>query len=99
LIDFRATFKYNKEHRHSGIALMTPEQVHYKMDKQILQQRSHVLADAFQKNPNRFKGKMPVPKSLPPAAWINRPDTEELESNLLTHNYRKGYVWVLCILP
>jgi len=72
---------YNKEHRHSGVALMTPEQVHYKMDKQILQQRSQ--ADAFQKNPNRFKGKMPVPKSLPPAAWINRPHTEELESNLL----------------
>jgi len=75
---------YNKEHRHSGIALMTPEQVHYGMDKQILQQRSKVLADAFQKNPNRFKSKMPVPKSLPAAAWINRPDTEELESNLLT---------------
>jgi len=75
---------YNKEHRHSGIALMTPEQVHYKMDKQVLQQRSQVLADAFQKNPNRFKGKMPIPKSLPDAAWINRPNTEELESNLLT---------------
>jgi len=40
---------YNKEHRHSGIALMTPEQVHYGMDKQIHQQRSQVLADAFQK--------------------------------------------------
>lgn len=75
---------YNKEHRHSGIALMTPEQVHYRMDRQIYQQRSHVLADAFKKNPNRFKGKVPVPKSLPVAAWINKPATDELESNLLT---------------
>jgi putative transposase len=75
---------YNKEHRHSGVALMTPEQVHYGMDKQIHRQRSQVLADAFQKNPNRFKGKMPVPKSLPVAAWINKPVTDELESNLLT---------------
>jgi putative transposase len=75
---------YNKEHRHSGIALMTPEQVHYGMDKQIHQQRSQVLADAFQKNSIRFKGKMPVPKSLPVAAWINKPATDELESNLIT---------------
>ena len=63
---------------------MTPEQVHYRMDKQIYQQRSQVLADAFQKNPNRFKGKVPVPKLLPVAAWINKPATDELESNLLT---------------
>ena len=75
---------YNKEHRHSGIALMTPEQVHYGLDKTIHRQRSQVLADAFKKNPNRFKSKMPVPKSLPKAAWINKPATEELESNLLT---------------
>ena len=75
---------YNKEHRHSGIALMTPEQVHYGMDKHIYQQRSQVLADAFQKNPSRFKGKIPAPKSLPVAAWINKPATDDLESNLLT---------------
>jgi len=75
---------YNKEHRHSGIALMTPEQVHYGMQKQIHQQRSEVLAIAFQKNPNRFKGRVPIPKSLPVAAWINKPATDDLESNLLT---------------
>jgi hypothetical protein len=27
---------------------------------------------------------MPVPKSLPVAAWINKPATDDLESNLLT---------------
>ncbi len=75
---------YNKEHRHSGIALMTPEQVHYGMDKLIHQKRSQVLADAFKNNPSRFKSKMPVPKSLPAAAWINKPATDDLESNLLT---------------
>ncbi len=75
---------YNKEHRHSGIALMTPEQVHYGMEKQIIKQRSRVLADAFQKNPNRFKGKVPVPTPLPAAVWINKPTTDGLESNLLT---------------
>jgi transposase InsO family protein len=75
---------YNKEHRHSGIALMTPEQVHYNMAKQVHQNRASVLAAAFEKNPNRFKGKVPVPKLPPVAAWINKPSTDELESNLLT---------------
>jgi len=75
---------YNKEHRHSGIALMTPGQVHYGIDQQILQHRTDVLSAAFEKNPNRFKGRLPVPKSLPTAAWINRPETDQLESNLLT---------------
>ena len=74
---------YNKEHHHSGIALMTPEQVHYGLDKEIYQYRSKVLADAFEKYPNRFKGKMPLPQRPPVAAWINKPSTDELESNLL----------------
>ena len=64
---------YNKEHRHSGIALMTPEQVHYGMSDLIIKNRSKVLQEAFLKNPERFKGKMPIPDLLPEAAWINKP--------------------------
>ena len=62
---------------------MTPEQFHYGMNNQVFKHRSGVLAAAFDKNPNRFKGKLPVPKSLPKAAWINKPETDQLESNLL----------------
>jgi putative transposase len=72
---------YNKEHHHSGIALMTPEQVHYGMVEQIYQNRATVLSAAFAENPNRFKGKMPVPQLLPKAVWINKPSTDELELN------------------
>ena len=32
---------YNKEHHHTGIALMTPEQVHYGLTDQICEQRSY----------------------------------------------------------
>jgi len=67
---------YNKEHRHSGIALMTPEQVHYGMANQIIKARSEVLQAAFGKHPERFKGKMPFPQPLPEAAWINKPKAE-----------------------
>jgi putative transposase len=73
---------YNKDHYHSGIALMTPEQVHYGMAEEIVDFRSQVLSQAFQTNLIRFKGKMPKPPALPEAAWINKPSTDLLESNL-----------------
>jgi putative transposase len=67
---------YNNEHKHSGIALLTPAQVHYQEAPTILQQRAQVLAAAFRQNPARFKGKMPTPLALPGAVWINPPATK-----------------------
>jgi len=72
---------YNAEHHHCGIALMTPEQVHYGMDEQIYAQRSQVLADAFDRYPIRFKNRMPEPQRVPDQVWINPPETDRLESN------------------
>jgi putative transposase len=68
-------FWYNKEHHHSGIALLTPEQVHYGLDEQIIGRRSAVLAAAYEQHRNRFKYKMPVPARLPKEVWINPPAT------------------------
>ncbi len=65
---------YNKEHRHSGIALMTPEQVHYGLSDQIRSSRQATLDAAFQKHSHRFKGKRPEPHKLPEAVWINKPE-------------------------
>lgn len=65
---------YNKEHRHSGIAYLTPEQVHYGLSDQILKIRSETLIDAFFKHSHRFKGIMPMPQQLPQAVWINKPE-------------------------
>ena len=67
---------YNKEHRHSGIALMTPEQVHYAMADKITNSRFQVLSNAFKANPIRFKGKPPKPLTLPEEVWINNPSTD-----------------------
>ena len=64
---------YNKEHKHSGIGLMAPEQVHYGHAPEILAHRSRTLEAAFKKYPNRFKGKMPTPMPVPEAVWINKP--------------------------
>ena len=69
---------YNKEHRHSGIALMTPEQVHYGFAQEVSRHRRTVLSAAFERYPNRFKNKTPVLDTLPKAVWINPPSTENI---------------------
>jgi transposase InsO family protein len=69
---------YNQEHRHSGIGLVTPEQLHYGLAAQVVDQRRQVLKAAFEANPARFKGKMPEPPALPTAAWINKPASDDL---------------------
>ncbi len=68
---------YNTAHKHSGIGLVTPEQVHYGQAQQILEQRAVVLESAFKDHTKRFKGKMPKPVPLPKAAWINKPDESQ----------------------
>jgi putative transposase len=60
----------NFEHRHSGIALLTPADVHYGHAEQITLARGAVLAAADAARPERFVGK---PPHLPEAVWINKP--------------------------
>jgi len=69
---------YNKDHRHSGIGLMTPESIHYGFAEHLNENRSVVLRAAFRKNPQRFKGKIPQPPELPTAVWINKPESENI---------------------
>lgn len=64
---------YNEEHHHSGIALLTPAQVHDGKAEEILRQRTLVLRAAYEQHVRRFKGKVPKPMPLPAAAWINAP--------------------------
>lgn len=64
---------YNTEHYHSGLGLLTPEDVHYGRAPRILEARQEVLLSAYEQHPERFKERMPKPDPLPDAAWINRP--------------------------
>lgn len=67
---------YNNQHRHSGIALMTPYAVHYGIADTLQVQRAQTLQRAFTAQPIRFKGRAPQPPELPQAAWINPPKKE-----------------------
>lgn len=64
---------YNQEHRHSGIAMMTPEAVHHGRSVAILGRRQRVLEEAYRANPERFVRGRPTLPPLPQAAWINPP--------------------------
>jgi transposase InsO family protein len=64
---------YNQDHHHSGIGLMTPDQVHYGQIDAIHAARQHTLDQAFRENRNRFVNKQPTPPAKPAAAWINPP--------------------------
>jgi transposase InsO family protein len=70
---------YNNEHRHSGIAYMTPHSVHYGLADAMLVVRQATLDAAFQRHPNRFKSQNPRPLQLPDAVWINPPMQEKIE--------------------
>jgi putative transposase len=69
---------YNNHHKHSGIAYLTPADVHYGRGKEILEIRQDTLKTAFLKNPKRFKGKMPQIARLPKEVWINPPERKAL---------------------
>jgi len=71
----RAFFQwYNTEHRHSGIAMMTPEQVHAGKAAEVRQKRQAVLDAAYQKHPERFVKGPPRARGVPEEVWINKPE-------------------------
>jgi len=70
---------YNEQHRHSGIGLMTPSTVHHGQAQATHDARAEVLAAAYATTPERFINKPPAPPAVPTAAWINKPDKQEIE--------------------
>jgi len=64
---------YNTQHHHSGLGLMTPQQVHYGLAHGLREARIRVLRDAHAAHPERFVHGIPVPPKLPTAVWINQP--------------------------
>jgi len=76
---------YNHDHRHSGIGLHTPYDVHHGLAERVRAHRADVLTSAYQANPERFVRGTPEPPKLPGTVWINRPaqqtTTEETPTN------------------
>jgi len=69
---------YNHEHHHSGLAMLTPADVHYGRVDQRVAERQAVLDAAFCAHPERFPRGRPIAQRPSPQVWINKP--KELQS-------------------
>jgi putative transposase len=74
---------YNADHRHSGLAMLTPEDVHFGRTEQKLAQRREVLATAYQLHPERYVHGQPVPSPAPAWVAINAPTVSGAEGAML----------------
>jgi len=64
---------YNHEHRHTGLGLMTPADVHFGRAEKVIAARQGVLDDFYARHPERFR-RPPQAPQLPEAVWINKPE-------------------------
>ena len=64
---------YNHEHRHSGLALLSPATVHAGKGPEVIRARAAVLTAAYAAHPERFVNQPPQPEPLPTEVWINPP--------------------------
>lgn len=64
---------YNHEHRHSGIAFLTPADAYFGRAETVLADRHDVLLAAYAAHPERFPNALPRPQLLPAATYINPP--------------------------
>lgn len=68
---------YNQHHHHSGMVHLTPAQVHMGQADSVLAQCHQTKMAAFSAHPERFVHGPPRRQTLPPAVYINPPDTKE----------------------
>ena len=73
--DFAGEFMpwYKTEHRHSGIAMLTPAMVHHGRADDVLAVRHEVMLAAYRNKPERFLSGAPKRVVLPSTVWINPP--------------------------
>ena len=64
---------YDNEHRHSGLAMLTPADVHFGKSAATIAARNDTLKQAHEAHPERFVRGVPVAASPPSAVWINPP--------------------------
>lgn len=64
---------YNHEHRHSGIAYLTPADVYFGRADAVLTARHAKRMQAYNQHPERYPNGPPTMQTLPPATYINPP--------------------------
>lgn len=76
---------YIHEHRHSGIAMMTPMTVHLGRVEEVVTRREVTLQAAHRFHPERFVRGAPAPQRRPRPAWINPPAEKASAYTIAAH--------------
>jgi putative transposase len=69
---------YNEHHCHSGIALLTPADVHHGRAADIVAARQSALDAAYARHPERFVRQAPRHPMPAAAVWINPPPADRI---------------------
>lgn len=72
---------YNDDHRHSGIAMMTPATVHFGLAAAVCETRQTALDAAYAAHPERFVRRPPTPLHPPKEVWINKPPKSDVNTH------------------
>lgn len=77
---------YNEDHKHSGIAMLTPENVHYNnipelatLWEEIVSKRQILMNEVYKKHPQRFVKGITIIKKPDNQVWINKPKSDDTE--------------------
>jgi putative transposase len=71
---------YNDAHKHSGIAFLTPADVHYGRADDVLARRHLARLKGYEAHPERFPHGRPKPTAVPNAVYINPPKALDVTS-------------------
>jgi putative transposase len=61
---------YHREHKHSALSRLSPEDVHYRRGREILARRDRVLEAAFERNSDRFVNGKPSSRPVEQEVWM-----------------------------
>ena len=86
---------YNTEHRHTGLGLLTPHDVHSGVAERRLAARGTVLAAAYAAHPERFPGGLPQPPVCPREVQINPPRTHVIDEASCPSGHDGGVSFLL----
>ncbi len=75
---------YNQEHKHSGIALLSPDVVHSGQAPAVIAARQATLDAAYERHPERFAHGRPQAPQLASEVGINLPRTSATEPTTAT---------------
>ena len=83
---------YNTEHRHGGIAMLTPDDVHHGRAHTVLQQREQTLRDAWDHHPERFVRGIPTCRFPKRSGSTHLPHPHPQQERLLSKSQSPGRV-------